>query len=108
MLGGKVNFFFEGKALTGLFAGPELYYYGGSITAKNTDMYGTPYEYKTELSVITAGGHIGYRLILDGGLSIDGILSVNYIRSGNINFNGTPFSFGLVLPTLGANAGYAF
>lgn len=108
MLGGRVNFFFENKALAGIFAGPEVYYYNGGITAITTDSYGVQTEIKSSMSITTMGGHVGYRLILDGGLSLDGVVAVNYITSGVINFGSTAITLGMVLPMLGLNAGYAF
>ncbi|MBN1114352.1 MAG: hypothetical protein JXA66_03345 [Oligoflexia bacterium] len=106
--GVKANFFFENKALTGAFAGPELYYYNAGITVVATDEYGDPTVSKTELSLITAGGHIGYRLIMEGGLSIDGVVSILYIKSSPIDFGGSSITLNMVLPMMGAYAGYAF
>lgn len=106
-LGGRANWFFQKKALTGFFLGPELYYYGYSMTlSSNNGSEGTDVS-KAAIYIITAGLHLGYRMIFDGGFSLDGIFSINYLS----NFSDGPVQFAkiaLVLPAVGANAGYAF
>ena len=46
-------------------------------------------------------------MIFDGGFSLDGIFSVNYLSNfsdGSVQFA----KIALILPAVGANAGYAF
>jgi tetratricopeptide (TPR) repeat protein len=110
MVGSKLNWFFEGKALTGLFAGPEFYYYGINVSSKSQDIYGRTTESKINFGVFTTGAHFGYRMIFDGGLSIDAILALIYISSASINLGGSTntLKFAIILPSLGTNVGYAF
>jgi tetratricopeptide (TPR) repeat protein len=103
MFGTRLNFFFEGKALSGLFAGPELYYYSLNADVVTIDEFGDRTSSKFQAGIVTAGAHLGYRYIFDGGLSADVMLGVNYIKCNSGSFN-----ISLVLPTLGANIGYAF
>jgi tetratricopeptide (TPR) repeat protein len=105
-LGGRVNWFFQKKALTGFFLGPELYYYGYSMTLNSNDGSGVTDVSKATIFIITAGLHLGYRMIFDGGFSLDGIFSVNYLSNfsdGSVQFA----KIALILPAVGANAGYA-
>ncbi len=107
-LGSRINWFIDGNALSGLFFGPECYFYGANINVTVSDSYGTVVENKTSVSIMSAGAHLGYRWIFENGISLDGIVGLAYITSGLIKFGDMEVKLGIILPTLGTNIGFAF